>query len=332
MSCAIRLLQLMRQSHTKRGGALTVYLDVIFLENLCINCIILLATALINKNTINIIRILLSSLIGSVYAVSVYLAIAPMFSNIILKILLSICMVHVAYNPKNMKTLIKELVLFYLTSFTFGGVAFALLYFVKPQEILIKNGVLIGTYPIKIALTGVIVGFIVITVAFKSFKKKLSKKDMFCDITINFEGKYKTIKAMIDTGNLLKEPITGNPVVVVEKSELLEIVPKNILENSENIITGRVDTELDEYSSRFRVIPFTSLGKENGLLLGIKIDNLQIDYDEQENNIKGAILGIYDKKLTKTNTYNALVGLDIVNGDIQTKREGFYEHIANIKK
>ena len=292
---------------------MTVYLDIIFLENLCINCIILLATGLINKNPISIIRILLSSLIGSVYAVMVYLSLSEIFTNIILKILLSVCMVHIAYNPRNIKALLKQLVLFYLTSFTFGGVAFALLYFVKPQEILIKNGVLVGTYPIKIALTGVIVGFIIITVAFKNYKKKLSKKDMFCNITIEFKNKHKTIKAMIDTGNLLKEPLSGSPVVVVEKEELLEIIPQEILNNAEKIILGECEINLDEYASKFRVIPFTSLGKENGLLLGLKIDNLQIDYDDQETNITNAIVGIYNKKITKTNTYNALVGLDTIN-------------------
>ena len=293
---------------------MTVYLDIIFLENLCINCIILLATAIICKNTISIIRILLSSLIGSIYAIVVYLSISQIFSNIILKILLSVCMVHIAYNSKNVKILLKQIILFYLTSFTFGGVAFALLYFVKPQNILIKNGVLIGTYPIKIALTGVIVGFIIITIAFKSYKKKLSKKDMFCNITIQFNNRLKTVKAMLDTGNLLKEPLSGKPVIVVEKESLKELIPEEILNNVEKIILGEYNINLNEYASKFRVIPFTSLGKENGLLLGLKIDNLQIDYDEQESNIKDVIVGIYNKKLSKTNTYNALVGLDIING------------------
>lgn len=292
---------------------MTVYLDIIFLENLCINCIILLATAIICKNTISIIRILLSSLIGSIYAIVVYLSISQIFSNIILKILLSVCMVHIAYNSKNVKILLKQIILFYLTSFTFGGVAFALLYFVKPQNILIKNGVLIGTYPIKIALTGVIVGFIIITLAFKSYKKKLSKKDMFCNITIQFNNRLKTVKAMLDTGNLLKEPLSGKPVIVVEKESLKELIPEEILNNVEKIILGEYNINLNEYASKFRVIPFTSLGKENGLLLGLKIDNLQIDYDEQESNIKDVIVGIYNKKLSKTNTYNALVGLDVIN-------------------
>ena len=307
---------------------MTVYLDIIFLENLCINCIILLATGIICKNTISITRILLSSLIGSLYAVMLYLSVLPALSGIALKILLSVCMVYIAYNPKGIKHLLKQLVLFYLTSFTFGGVAFALLYFVKPQNILIKNGVLVGTYPIKIVLTGSIIGFIIITIAFKSIKKKLTKKDMFCNITIEFEGRFKTLRAMIDTGNLLKEPLSGNPVVVVEKQELVDIVPIKILEVTEKIITGQYDLNLSEYASRFRVIPFTSLGKENGLLLGLKIDNLHFEYDEQESNIKNVIIGIYNNRLSKNNTYNALIGLDIL--DAERRRED--EYITNIKK
>lgn len=244
------------------------------------------------------------------------------------KILLSVCMVYIAYNPRDIKRLLKQLILFYLTSFTFGGVAFALLYFVKPQNILIKNGVLVGTYPLKIVLTGAIIGFIIITIAFKSIKKKLTKKDMFCNITIEFEGRFKTLRAMIDTGNLLKEPLSGNPVVVIEKQELIDVVPIKILEVTEKIVAGQYDLNLSEYASRFRVIPFTSLGKENGLLLGLKIDNLHFEYDEQEKIVKNVIVGIYNNRLSKNNTYNALIGLDIINDERGEK----HEYITNIKK
>ncbi|MDE5540041.1 MAG: sigma-E processing peptidase SpoIIGA, partial [Bacilli bacterium] len=89
--------------------------------------------------------------------------------------------------------------------------------------------------------------------------------------------------------------------------------PFEELINKARKFCAEYNMDLNEYSSKFRVIPFTSLGKENGLLLGIKIDNLQVEYDDQENNVKGAIIGIYNKKLTKTNTYNALIGLDIIN-------------------
>ena len=79
------------------------------------------------------------------------------YSHFLLKIVLSVVMVYVAFNSKKAKIFFKQLIIFYLTSFTFGGVAFALLYFVSPQNILMEKGVLIGTYPIKIVLVGGIV-------------------------------------------------------------------------------------------------------------------------------------------------------------------------------
>ena len=102
----------------------------------------------------------------------------------------------------------------------FGGCAFALLYFIKPQEILIRNGTYVGTYPLKIAILGGIVGFTITAIAFHFAKRRFTKKDMYCNITIYFKEKSITTTALLDTGNMLKDPITSMPVIVVEKEIL----------------------------------------------------------------------------------------------------------------
>ena len=128
----------------------TIYVDIVLLENLCMNYIILFGTAYIIKIKVRHLRILLASLIGAIYAVLAYAGIFPIYANLITKIILSICMTYIAFNPKKLKGLIKELIVFYLVSFALGGCAFALLYIVRPQDIFMRNGVYIGTYPIKI--------------------------------------------------------------------------------------------------------------------------------------------------------------------------------------
>jgi len=298
---------------------MTVYLDVVLIENLCMNYIILFATGYILKIKQNHIREIISALLGAVYAIVAYMEILEMYSTIIMKIILSISMVYIAYKPKNIKKLAKELIIFYLTSFVFGGCAFALLYFIRPQDILMKDGVYIGTYPIKIALLGSIVGFTLTVIAFKVVKAKLTKRDMYCNIEIYINGKNIKTTAMIDTGNMLRDPITRIPVIVVERDILYGIIPNTILNNLKQIIGGDVlenfyEQENLEYISKFRVIPFSSIGKENGMLLGIKADKLLIEINENEENIENVIIGIYDKKLSKKGTYSALLGLDILEG------------------
>ena len=307
---------------------MTIYLDVVFIENMCMNYIILFATAIITKIKVKHWKILISSVIGSIYAVILTLQLLEIYSNFFLKIILSITMVYIALEPKNIKNLLKQLIIFYLTSFTFGGVAFALLYFVRPQDILMKNGVYIGSYPIKIALLGGVVGFVIITTAFKLIKNRMTKKDMFCEIQINFNEKKVNVKALVDSGHFLKEPITGLPVIVIESKKLQDILPETILENVEDILQGNKTEVLskEEYIIyKFRLIPFTSLGKQNGLLLGFKPDNVIIKTDENERKLNNSVIGIYTKNLTKDNLYNALISLDIIEGSDKN------EHIKAIK-
>ena len=295
-----------------RGDLLTVYLDIIFLENLFMNYIIIFATAIIIKEEIKVIKTFLSSLIGSIYAVIVYMNILKAITtNIFLKILLSIVMIYIAYSPKTIRQFVKELIVFYLTSFTFGGVAFALIYLISPTKMIIEKGVLIGTYPIKIILFGGILGFIIITMAFKSIKAKISKKDLLCNIKININSKSVCIKAIIDTGNFLKDPISNVPVMVVEKEKLRGVISDNILNNLDEIINGK-DIKIDEIISKIKVIPFNSIGKENGMLLGVKADNIMVEMENNYKLVNEIIVGIYDGKLNKGNKYSGLIGLNIL--------------------
>lgn len=295
---------------------MTIYIDVVLIENLLMNYIILYATGIVMKIKMKVVRLLLASLIGAVYSIVAYISTFEIYSNIILKFILSIIIIYVAYNPQTAKKMWKELMAFYLVSFVFGGAAFALIYIVKPQEILMKNGLFLGTYPLKTVLLGAVVAFILIITVFAIAKNKIAKKDMFCDIKFKLNGKEIKTKAMIDTGNLLKEPITNTPVVVVEHTLLYDCMPKEILNHLEDILGGdfkKVPEEIRlKYISKLKLIPYSSLGKQNGMLLGIKPDFLVIQEEENEEKKDNIILGIYNKSLTKRGEYRALLGIELL--------------------
>ena len=306
---------------------MTVYVDIVLLENICMNYIILFGTAYIIKIKIKHIRIILASLLGAIYAVLSYTEIVPMYTSLPIKVVLSICMVYIAFTPKKIKGLIKELVVFYLVSFALGGCAFALLYIVRPQDIFIHNGVYIGTYPLKIALLGGIVGFIITYIAFKIVKSRVSKNEIIYKAIINIEEKNIEINVLLDTGHMLKDAISGDAVIVIEKNKLEEIVPEEILDNVDKILGGDLESIEDlEYRKKLRFIPFTSVGKQNGMLLGIKADTVKIVTDVEEIINKRVIVGIYEKTFSKSGRYNGLIGLDIL------ERSEKNEYLTVIKK
>ncbi len=288
---------------------MSIYLDIVFIENVIMNYIILLATVIITKEKLNQIRIIISSIIGGIYAVSYYVTKFSTYITIPAKVILSIVMIYIAINPKSIKKMIKELIVFYLTSFAFGGCAIAILYTIKPQNIINKKGSLIGIYPIKVALIGGIIGFITIIIAFKLVKNKMSIKDLFCTVKIIDNGTEKKVKAFLDTGNFLKDPITNLPVIIVEKEKLIDILPREILENTNKIISGEFEIK-DKYISKLRVLPFSSLGKQNGMLLGFKVEKVIVILNEEEVIRNDVIIGIYDKKLSINEKYECLIGMN----------------------
>ena len=52
---------------------MTIYIDIVFLENIIMNYIIILATGLIIKNKINHVRITIAAVIGAIYTVIAYI-------------------------------------------------------------------------------------------------------------------------------------------------------------------------------------------------------------------------------------------------------------------
>ncbi len=294
---------------------MTIYIDIIIVENLIMNAIILYATGLIAKCKISFLRIFLASLVGAIYVFLEYIIKINYNLKIILRILLSIIIIFIAFNPQTINKMWKELVLFYLTTFTFGGIATYLIYVLKPEKIVIKNGVFIGNYVLKVIFIGAILGTLILVISFKITKSKISKKDLKRKIKITLNNKSILLDALVDTGNMLKEPITGDSVIIVEKNALYTILPNDILKNIDKILGGdfnEISEEIkNEYMKKLKIIPFSSLGKQNGMLIGIKPQKVEI-IDEQIETKNNAIIGIYNKSLTKRGEYNAIIGPELL--------------------
>lgn len=293
---------------------MTLYIDLILLENIIMNYIIILATGMVCKVNIKHITIFLASSVGAIYAILVYVINLPIYTNPIIKILVSTSMIYISFGSNNIKILLKQLLIFYLTSFCFGGSAYYLLHNINPNLVKSVNGVLTGTYPIKIAILGGILGFFIINISFRIIKNKLSKKDMIYNVGIFYKDKNTNIKVILDTGNLLTEPITKTPVIIVEAEKLKNIIPEKILNNAENIIYNNSLEEVDEeIKTRCSIIPFSSIGKKNGIIIGFRPDYIKIYTEEGEQIRKKVIIGIYNNKLAKNELYSGLIGLNLIN-------------------
>ena len=87
---------------------MTIYLDLILLENIVMNYIIILATGMICKINVKHFRMFVSSLFGAVYAIVTYVINIDIYTNQLTKIFVSVSMIYIAFNSLNIKILLKE--------------------------------------------------------------------------------------------------------------------------------------------------------------------------------------------------------------------------------
>lgn len=239
--------------------------------------------------------------------------------NIILnisKLLVAIFLVKISFNSKNIQKIIKETIVFFLITFIFAGCSLCFIHVIKPKVIYIVNGIIIGgEYIFEIVLISAIISCILIKIASKIIKTKLNKKDMICNLVIKLNNKKVQIKALLDTGNLLKDPITKQSVIIVEEDKIKSLFSEKELNIIRELLGGdskKIENEEYNYSSKIRAIPFASVGKKDGIMIAYKVDNVNVEYQDEIKELDDVLIGIYNDTLSRNNKYSALIGLQIL--------------------
>ncbi len=296
---------------------LEVYAEYLFLENFIMNFIILHITSKFGKYQSGNMKLIIGAAIGAMYSFIIFFPSLHFFLSFSMKLVISMLIIVITFTPHKFRDFFKYLSIFYLVSFAFGGTAFAIFYFTNFQSI-VSNGIFYSnSISFKLLLYSVAIGYFLIVLTLNLMKNKVSKERIYNEIIVEFDNKKKEINALIDTGNSLLDPISKFPVIIVEYNAIEELLPENIKkifirDNIDNLEKISTILQTSSWISRFRMIPFTSLGKENGMLIGFKPDNVEVNYDGNRFTLNKIIIAISSNKLSKNGDYNALINPDIL--------------------
>ncbi len=299
-----------------------IYLDIVVMENIVINYLILLVTAKFSKIRSSNLRLLLGAVLGAAYLViMILLPDMKVYTTVLSKFLLSVTMVAVTFHFSKLTLFFKTLAMFYAATFLFAGAGFALMFFNREWGIM-KNGVLMTPMALlntkwSELLMAFVVTLIILRIVWDVIQKKFLREKLLVQMIISFDEKSIQLFALVDTGNSLHDPLTNMPVVVVEYSAVKELLPMDIRDifeknsdNDLNMITTTISCS--DWFSRFRLIPFTSLGKENGMLIGFRPDYIEIGTEDERKGVKEVIVGIYNRALSRNEQYKALMNPELM--------------------
>lgn len=290
-----------------------VYAEYLFLENLLMNWMILHLTQHFSKFHAKRYKIWIGASVGALYAFVFFFPSLKFMYTISMKIIISILIVIITFTPYRFVDFIKLFGIFYLISFMFGGAAFALFYFTDFRGI-VSNGIFyIGNFSTKLLIYSGISSYILIKFCWEFVQKKISREKLYVPIHIEVGNQISSVRALVDTGNSLEDPLSKYPVIVVEYKAIEDMIPCNVKallrENNTRYESLLKMGEDANWNNRLRLIPFNSLGKENGMLMGFRPDKVNV---ENGKSIKNIIVGVYTKRLSKDGEYSALLHPDIL--------------------
>ncbi len=195
---------------------LTVYVDVLIILNILVNYFLLLAVRKITRSNVSRWRIAAGSLVGGASALLIFLEGLGALMTV-LKILTAFIMAAVTFGIKDFKIALKRLFWLFALSFVFGGLTLGAYIFFDTDIFLYTNGIVYFDIDITFLVVCSVFSYIVISVIAKFTDKKAPKSQEYYT-TVQYKGKAFSSTALMDNGNMLREPFSNLPVVMVEKA------------------------------------------------------------------------------------------------------------------
>ncbi|HOV79771.1 MAG TPA: sigma-E processing peptidase SpoIIGA [Bacillota bacterium] len=300
-------------------AAYTVYIDQVFLGNLVINYAILWGAAKLSRIPARPGRIFAGAGLGALYSLALFFPGKNLLFSVWFKIASSVIITAVAFVPLPPGKFLACLGCFYLTSFALGGLIFGMIFFIQSGRA--------ASYPgIEKAVSeyfwpGLVAGLAAFWAAGKGIAAMIKRgvfENLFkMSLCIKSGGGQVNVEAFLDTGNRLKDPLTGSPVIVVEYGVIKPLLPaevKAFFEGGGEPDVWQVLSSLGEsrLASRFSAVPFRSLGRVDGLLVGFRPDEVIIERGGRGDKIVKAVVAVYHKKIDPSGSCQALLNPDLL--------------------
>lgn len=238
------------------------------------------------KRTATRVRVICTSAAGAGLFCCLLLipGIPPAGKRIIGPVAINMIMTLVIFKVRDMEMLLRCSGYILMYAFAFGGIMkflFQSIPFLHNRQV--SSFLVLGT--------GIIAYF---AVSWWVEQMKKMRKSHFYEVKLLGYGNEITLKALADTGNSLKEPISGKPVSVVE----------------EGLLEQLKDVKLPE---RFRAIPYHSVGKDNGIMEGYEIPGIIIEGDKGNIRWQRVIVGVSKTRISANGKYQMILHPDLCN-------------------
>lgn len=288
-----------------------VYADILFITNLLLDYGILWATARFGHLSTTNLRLILGATLGAVYGVLMIYPQMAFLYVMSVKAIFSLLIIAVAFPRLTIKKYLQATAYFYVISFAMAGAVLG------GSSFLSNNSFFFQTLDVKSTTLFFALAMAMIFGRWGliHLKRHWQKSQYRIPVEIFIEKKSLIIEALIDTGNELRDPLSRKPVIIVEYQAIKKILPVDFQQYFERF-GGEDVTKVMEHCGNFdwvtkiRMVPFNSIGKHHGMLLGYKPELIVI-LGQKKVVTKDVIICLYHKPLSTSGGYRAVLNPEV---------------------
>lgn len=256
-----------------------VYADLLFLINFSMDFLCLYLTARFLRLRIRPLLITLAAVLGGIYSVvSLFLPSPPLIAGLC-DIAVCVLLCALTFPGKGMQ-FVKRIFVYLLVSMALGGIMTALFNLLNRLDLPLQSGGdSISSW--LFLLLAIISG----GAALGSGKilRRMSARKMM-SVKIVFDGRSVTLNGITDTGNVLRDPSSGKPVIITDIASTLPILPDAV---REAVISGKLErlpSLPPRYAKCIRLIPSVSVSGSR-LMIGITPDKIILTGEQGESDV-----------------------------------------------
>ena len=265
-----------------------IYIDSLALLNFIVNYLLLLATARVGGMGFRRPRLAAAALFGAGYAVAVWMPGLAFLSGLFWKALSCAAMTFIAFGGARIPRLIRLCLLFAAASFLLGGVVLALGMIAGAPS---SGGIPYMPVDFKTLFLTAGLSYAALTLAFKHMGRHGARE--ITEVRAAWETRQVRVRALLDSGHTLTDPISGAEVLILDASAALTLLPPRaaalldppLLRDPAGVmeLMGTLG-----FGTRFRLVPFRAVGVDCGFLLAFRPDRVSVRGKDRA----GCLIGI----------------------------------------
>lgn len=281
-----------------------VYIDSLFLLNLVVNYLLLLASARLAGEVIRRLRLGLGAALGAFYAAAVFFPGMGFLVHPLCKLGAAVLMLLCAFGGS--RRLLRLTLVFFGVSAAFGGGIFAI-ELLGGRGLSLKNGIFYSAMDLRLILLSAAACYVAIAFVFRRTARHSGPRRELVPAVITLGGRRTALTALVDTGNTLTDPVTNRPVMVAEGEKLVSLFPEGECPEEGDLRDPVASLERLSQGAgkgRWRLLPYQAVGVDCGMLLALRTDGVRVG----EEDYGGILVALAPGRLSDGGGYSALIG------------------------